>query len=188
MSQLSDVRKMAEYLVKYPISRFGVLPHVIRMLVETQLPSAVFEKIAQMSVIAIGGAALPKRLETEVGWVFQSLGIAKEKGIGWGDTDTDKISGSIGRLVPDMEAKILSEDGAELGPEEIGELALSGRVMMKGYHHNPPRPQTCHIISSEINIDWRNFRDGWFYTGDLANLPSTRKRDSFGSWTRRRSY
>ena len=56
MSQLSDVRKMTEYLVKYPISRFGVLPHVIRMLVETQLPSAVFEKIAQMRVIAIGGA------------------------------------------------------------------------------------------------------------------------------------
>jgi len=35
-----------------------------------------------------------------------------------------------------MEAKILSEDGAELGPEEIGELALSGRMMMKGYHNN----------------------------------------------------
>ena len=101
---------MVEYLVNYPISRFGVLPHVIRMLVDTQLPSAVFEKIAQMSVIAIGGAALPKRLEdefnakidaapaertvsvqqawgmTEVGWVFQSLGIAKER-----ESDGEKL-------------------------------------------------------------------------------------------------
>jgi len=97
MSQLRGVRKMAEYLVKYPINRFGALPHVIRMLVETPLPSAVFEKIAQMSVLTVGGAALPKRLEdefnakidaapvercvslqqvwgmTEVGWVFQSI-------------------------------------------------------------------------------------------------------------------
>jgi len=142
-------------------------------LVETQLPSAVFEKIAQMSVIAIGGAALPKRLEdefnakidaapvertvsvqqawgmTEVGWVFQSLGIAKEKGIGWGETDTDKISGSIGRLVPDMEAKILSEDGAELGPEEIGELVLSGRVMMKGYHNNPQATNMYYLLRNQ---------------------------------------
>jgi hypothetical protein len=33
---------------------------------QTQLPSAVFEEIEQMSVIAIGGAALPKRLEDEL--------------------------------------------------------------------------------------------------------------------------
>src|SRR5437667_8623900 len=55
------------------------------------------------------------------------------KGFGWGKGDTDKIGGSFGRLVPNMEAKIVSEDGTELGPGQIGELCLRGIDLHDSY-------------------------------------------------------
>ena len=59
-----DVYKLAECIVKYNISRFTALPHIIRQLTETaDLPPRTFEKIAQMEQIIVTGAALSRKLE-----------------------------------------------------------------------------------------------------------------------------
>jgi len=66
-------------------------------------------------------------------------------------------SGSIGIPIPNTDAKIVSmDDGVtETGPGEIGELAIRGPQIMRGYWKMPE--ETAHAL-----------RDGWLYTGDLA--------------------
>ena len=88
---------------------------------------------------------------------------------GYGLTETSPLThanpvncaeaGSIGVPLPDTDARIFD---AELGIEEmplgeIGELALRGPQVMRGYWNRPE--ETAASI-----------RDGWFYTGDLAYM------------------
>lgn len=62
--------------------------------------------------------------------------------------------GSSGRILPDMEAKILSDD-----PENTpGEICVRGVNVMLGYYKNPE--------ATEKVLD----ADGWLHTGDIGTL------------------
>jgi long-chain acyl-CoA synthetase len=71
--------------------------------------------------------------------------------------DRDRKPGSIGTPVDGVEMKLVGEDGAEVAPGEVGELAIRGHNVMKGYWQRPDA--TAGAI-----------RDGWFHTGDLARM------------------
>jgi long-chain acyl-CoA synthetase len=73
-------------------------------------------------------------------------------------------AGTIGVPVPDTEARIMDPvtGTEELPVGAIGELAIRGPQVMKGYYNNPVETA-------------RALRDGWLYTGDLAR----RDRDGY---------
>lgn len=64
---------------------------------------------------------------------------------------------SAGRSFCHTQMRILSIDGLELGPGEVGEIVLSGPNVMSGYHGRPS-------ASSDA------LRDGWLHTGDMGYL------------------
>ncbi|CAM5201880.1 Long-chain acyl-CoA synthetase OS=Ureibacillus acetophenoni OX=614649 GN=SAMN05877842_102424 PE=4 SV=1 [Ureibacillus acetophenoni] len=69
-----------------------------------------------------------------------------------------RVKGSIGVPWPDTDAVILqSSDGTILPPGEIGEIAIKGPQVMKGYWN---RPEDTAMT----------FCDGWFLTGDLGYM------------------
>ena len=88
---------------------------------------------------------------------------------GYGLTETSPLThanpvdaargGSIGVPLPDTDARVFDPDSGidEMAQGEIGELALSGPQVMKGYWNRPL--ETAEAI-----------RDGWFFTGDLAYM------------------
>jgi len=67
--------------------------------------------------------------------------------------------GSIGLPLPDVEVRIINlDDGVTvLGPNEVGEVAMRGPQVFKGYHNMPT--ETANTL-----------RDGWLYTGDIARM------------------
>ena len=72
----------------------------------------------------------------------------------WGN----RVKGSIGVPWPDTDAVILrSSDGTILPPGEIGEIAIKGPQVMKGYWNRPEDTAMTFI-------------DGWFLTGDLGYM------------------
>ena len=67
-----------------------------------------------------------------------------------------KRLGSIGKPLPDVEVKIVNEEGAEVPTGEVGEIVARGGRIMKGYWKQEEATTTT--------ID----RDGWLHTGDLG--------------------
>lgn len=64
-----------------------------------------------------------------------------------------------GRPLPGIDLQIVDADGrqVEADSKQVGEIRVRGRTVSPGYWQNP-------------EADAESFRDGWFYTGDLAVL------------------
>jgi acyl-CoA synthetase (AMP-forming)/AMP-acid ligase II len=80
--------------------------------------------------------------------------------------------GSIGRTLPDMEVRIVDDDGQALGPGEIGEVSLRTPRTLRGYYAQDD------VTAATIQIGWLLTRDlAWmdedgyiFLTGRKADL------------------
>jgi long-chain acyl-CoA synthetase len=68
----------------------------------------------------------------------------------------DKI-GSVGQPMLTVEVKIVDPEDKELPAGEIGEIAVRGPNVMKGYWNQPA--ETAHAL-----------RGGWMHTGDVGYL------------------
>jgi len=64
--------------------------------------------------------------------------------------------GSVGKVLPGWELKVVDNTGRELPQNEPGELMLKGPIM-SGIYHNPKA--TAGAI-----------KDGWLYTGDIGKV------------------
>ena len=71
--------------------------------------------------------------------------------------DRERKPGTIGVAIPGCEMRCVDEDGNEVPVGEVGEIAIRGDNVMKGYWNKPE--ETAAAIP-----------DGWFRTGDLATM------------------
>ena len=111
---------------------------------------------ATLRVCVSGGAAMP----VEVMRAFErAFGCAVLEGYGLSETspvasfnhpDRERKPGSIGTPVDGVEMKLV-------GDGEVGEIAIRGHNVMKGYWRRP-------------DATGEAIRDGWFHTGDLARV------------------
>lgn len=137
-----------------------VVPPIIVMLAKR--PDAKNYDISSVEWILCGAAPLKQELQNEVSQRF-NLQIKQ----GWGMTEVtcggistpnsvQDRTGSVGKLLPGTEAKLLDEKGgfAEVG--EPGELFVRGPQVCLGYWRNEEASR--ETLSS----------DGWLKTGDVA--------------------
>jgi len=65
-----------------------------------------------------------------------------------------RLAQSIGKPLPDVEVKIVGDEGKEVPPFEVGEIVTRGHRIMTGYWHDEEK--TAQAFTS----------DGWLITGD----------------------
>ncbi|MDQ4084628.1 MAG: long-chain fatty acid--CoA ligase [Actinomycetota bacterium] len=109
-----------------------------------------------------GGSSLPVEILKEVKARF---GVQLLEGYGLSETspvatfnhlDREPKPGSIGTPIWGVEVKLVDPEWKTIeGTDEVGEIAVRGHNIMKGYHKRPEA--TAEVM-----------RDGWFRTGDLA--------------------
>lgn len=107
-----------------------------------------------------GGGSLPLKLDK----FFNSIGIRLVEGYGLTETAPiccirnakRPILGTIGKIMPYCQAKVVHRNGIECKPGEKGVLYIKGPNVMKGYYKQPEL--TAEVISE----------GGWFNTGDLV--------------------
>jgi len=126
----------------------------------------VTQLAADLRVAVAGGSALPvevhKEFERRFGvTILEGYGLSETSPVAsfsaWGEPVR---VGSIGVPIPDVEMKLIDpEPGVrrdlEDGEDVVGEIAIKGPNIMKGYYGRPDATAEAVV-------------DGWFRSGDLA--------------------
>lgn len=141
---------------------FGV-PTTMEMMARSPQFSKVDLKSVRYAIV--GGEPMPLELIK----VWDKKGIPIRQGYGLtefgpnvfslNEEDAIRKIGSIGFPNFYIEAKVVDNDGRELGDNQVGELVLRGPMCMQGYWHNDKATQ-------------ETIKEGWLYTGDLVRRDS----------------
>jgi len=119
--------------------------------------------LSSLRVGITGGSPMPPELFAEF---EKHLGIQVLEGYGLTETSPcciftmpDKVQkpGSIGTVLPGVQAKVVDDAGCVAAAGIIGELLVRGDVVMQGYYKDDAA--TAGVM-----------RDGWLHTGDLAHM------------------
>ena len=102
--------------------------------------------------------AAPMNKDTIIGYnnlgidLVQGYGLTETSPVISAETDKEKRPGSVGLILPNLEAKIINPNN-----EGIGELAVKGPSIMLGYYKNE-------------EVTKETLKDGWFSTGDFGYI------------------
>jgi long-chain acyl-CoA synthetase len=114
-----------------------------------------------LRVCVSGGAALPvevlRGFEDAFGCtILEGYGLSETSPVAsFNHPDRPRKPGSIGTPIRGVQLRVLDPDGRDVAPGEVGEIAIRGDNVMKGYWGRPEA--TAEAIP-----------DGWFRTGDLG--------------------
>jgi long-chain acyl-CoA synthetase len=121
-------------------------------------------KFPKLRVITSSGAPLQPTVKAETEQLF---GMVLGNGYGISECsptvaltriDTPRQDTSVGKIFPEVEIRLVGQDGNEVCPGEVGELWVRGPSIMKGYYRAPE--ETAAAINP----------DGWFNSRDLARM------------------
>jgi long-chain acyl-CoA synthetase len=108
-----------------------------------------------------GGAAMPVEIlrgfEEAFGCIIlEGYGLSETSPVAsFNHPDHERKAGSIGTPVEGVEFRLVDIDFADVPEGEVGEIAIKGHNVMKGYWNRPEATDEA-------------VRDGWFRTGDMA--------------------
>ncbi|MBL7153015.1 MAG: AMP-binding protein [Phycisphaerae bacterium] len=114
----------------------------------------------------ISGAAPMPKWVLDVFWrrgllLYEGYGTTENSPV-YGFNDDVRRLGSVGKPIPTLDVKIVSEENQTLAPGQKGEILLGGPCIMKGYYENPTATEAA------IETDADGIR--WLHTGDLGCL------------------
>ncbi|MEU1784826.1 long-chain fatty acid--CoA ligase [Streptomyces sparsogenes] len=156
-----DPAKALEIMYRDGVTVFLGVPTMYTSLLHAEI--AVGYDLSRLHLAVSGGASLP----VEVLHAFECrFGVTVLEGYGLSETspvaafnppDRARKAGSIGVPIRGVELKLVADDDSPVGPGGVGELAIRGENVMKGYWNRP-----------EATVE--AIRDGWFHSGDLARV------------------
>jgi len=108
-----------------------------------------------------GGAALPVEIlrgfeETFGCIILEGYGLSETSPVAsFNHADLERKPGSIGTPIEGVDFRLVDDDFGDVPEGQVGEIAIKGHNVMKGYWNNPEATDSA-------------MHDGWFRTGDLA--------------------
>jgi len=157
-----EVKEVVHLIKKYKVTMFPGVPTIYVAINQYAAEHKV--DLSSVEVCISGGAPLPVEVAQEFeritgGKVVEGYGLSEASPVThanpiWGN----RKFGSIGIPFPDTDAKIVDPDtGETLSQGEVGELAVKGPQVMKGYWNRPQ--ETAQAL-----------RNGWLHTCDMAKM------------------
>jgi long-chain acyl-CoA synthetase len=153
--------KAAEIIQRDKVTLFAGVPTMYFYLLNH--PEIAKFDLSSLRRCASGGSAMP----VEVMHAFnKKYNVTIMEGYGLSETspvasfnhlDRPVKPGSIGTPIWGVEMRVVDPEGKALPAGELGEIAIRGHNVMKGYYKRPEA--TAEAI-----------RDGWFHSGDLGRM------------------
>jgi long-chain acyl-CoA synthetase len=110
-----------------------------------------------------GGSAMPgevlRSFEDKFSCkILEGYGLSETSPVAsFNHPDRERKVGSIGTPIAGVEMRVVDEDGKDVPEGDVGEIAIKGPNVMKGYWRKDDA--TAEAI-----------KDGWFHTGDMAKV------------------
>ncbi|MCK7621639.1 long-chain fatty acid--CoA ligase [Streptomyces sp. RS10V-4] len=157
-----DARGALALMRRHVVTFFAGVPTMYWSLLGAEISAADASAVAENLRMAVsGGATLPVEIHRTFATTY---GVQIREGYGLSETSPVATfcprgartrPGSIGVPVWGVEVDLVAPDWTPVGPGQIGEIAVRGHNVMKGYHRRP-------AATAEV------MRGGWLRTGDLA--------------------
>ena len=157
-----DAGRVLETIEREHVTVFEAVPTMYVALLHH--PGRERFDVSTLRLCVSGGAALPgevlRGFETAFDCaVLEGYGLSETSPVAsFSQADRERKPGSIGTPVEGVEMKVVGDDRSQVAPGEVGEIAIRGPNVMKGYWNHPDA--TAQAIDE----------DGWFYTGDVARV------------------
>jgi acyl-CoA synthetase (AMP-forming)/AMP-acid ligase II len=158
-----DLEQFLGMIQKYRVTLSHIVPPIVLKLAKD--PAIEKYDLSSLKMIFSGAAPLGAELSLECMKRIH-CGIRQ----GYGMTETSPVThsspadptkmrhGSVGTPAPSTECKLIDPaTGAEIGPNQEGEICVRGPQIMRGYLNNP------EATASTIDPD------GWLHTGDIGH-------------------
>ncbi len=156
-----DPARALELIEGQGISVFMAVPTLFEQM--AQHPEFDATDISSLRCVSSGGATVPVPLMQ----IYLDRGISMTQAYSLTEVSASGITtpyaeafervGSCGVPAMHSEARIVDEDGVEVPPGTVGEIAIKGPEVMAGYWRNPDATAAA-------------LRDGWCHTGDLGSM------------------
>jgi long-chain acyl-CoA synthetase len=157
-----DAAKALGILADQRVTIFAGVPTMFSALLH--VPDRSGYDVSALRLCISGGAAMPVEVLRQFEDAFDCIVLE-----GYGLSETSPVAsfnhpgrerkpGSIGTPIRGVEMRVVDASGAEVPQGEVGEIAIRGHNIMKGYLNRPEA--TAEAVSA----------DGWFRTGDIGRV------------------
>jgi long-chain acyl-CoA synthetase len=158
-----DPAKALEIIERDKVTVFQGVPTMYHAMLSSDARESA--DVSSLRACMSGGAAMPvevmKAFEETFGCeVLEGYGLSETSPVAsFNHPGTERKPGSIGTPIEGVEMKLVDDEGKDVegtGEEAVGEIAIRGHNIMKGYWN---REDATKEVLDE---------DGWFRSGDMA--------------------
>jgi len=156
--------EMFPLVQKHRVTHIKVVPALLIRLINS--PQAGTFDLSSVKVIQSGGQRMQPQVRLRARRIFPNAIIQENFGMAEGmlffvrfdDPEEVQLEACGRPICPDDEAKLVDDEGKEVPPGEVGELACRGPYTLRGYYSAPEH--NARVFT----------RDGFYLTGDLMRL------------------
>lgn len=154
-----DGSKALSVIARDQVTIFDGVPTMFSGMLHS--PEAGEHDVSSLRLCVSGGSAMPVEVmrsfeETFGCTILEGYGLSETSPVAsFNHPHAERKPGSIGTPIAGVEMRLVDDDGADVPAGEVGEIAIRGENVMRGYWGKPE--ETAAAIP-----------DGWFRTGDLA--------------------
>lgn len=158
-----DVPAIMELIAAERITMLPGAPTIYQSILND--PQRAERDLSTLRLAVTGAAAIPvelvRRMRADLGFetVVTAYGLTEANGFATmcrHDDDAETIATTSGRAMPDIEVRVVDDDGHDVPRGEPGEIVVRGYNVMFGYFNAPD--QTAETIDA----------GGWLHTGDIG--------------------
>ncbi|OMH82031.1 putative 4-coumarate-CoA ligase 1 [Zancudomyces culisetae] len=147
---------------KYKVNIAHLVPPIIIILLNN--PDVKKYDLSSLRHISTGAAPLGDKIVKRFEKMYRNITMIRAYGLTEASPTVTKSTrdctktGCSGKLMANVEAKVVDEDNKNLGVDEIGELCFRGPFVMKGYLNN--------LEATKNTVD----ETGFLHTGDIGYI------------------
>lgn len=151
-------------VIRHRANTFWLAPTMLMALLSVDRDPAGLEYCRKhVKTVCVGTAPLPLKLkkafERKYGVeLFESYGLSELLLVSANSNHFPRVDGSAGRLLPEIEIRVVNERGEPVGLGEDGEICIKTPYIMAGY-----------LNHQTLQMDAINPAD-WFPTGDIGHV------------------